>query len=63
MKRRFKPISRILIVFILVVAISGIILTFFSINSISSLKEITQKKFIQSSVNLQQGLVMQFKIR
>ena len=44
MNSRFKPASRLSIVFILAVLISGSILTWFSINSISNLKELTEKR-------------------
>ncbi len=52
MSSRFKPISRLLIAFILAVAISGCILTYFSITSISNLKEITKKRIIEEQREL-----------
>ena len=44
MNGRFKPVSRLSIVFILAVVISGSLLTYFSINNISNLKELTEKR-------------------
>ena len=47
MNNRFKPASRLSIVFILAVVISGSILTWFSISNISNLKEITEKRIVE----------------
>jgi signal transduction histidine kinase len=44
MNSSFKPISGLLIIFIIAVAITGSILAYFSISTISNLKEITEKK-------------------
>ena len=52
MNSRFKPISRLLIVFILAVVISGSILTYFSITGISNLKEITEKRILEEQHEL-----------
>lgn len=52
MNNRFKPVSRLTIVFILAVVISGGILTYFSINGISKLKEITEKRVIEEQREL-----------
>lgn len=52
MNSRFKPISRLLIVFILAVMISGSMLTYFSIIGISNLKEITEKRIIDEQREL-----------
>ena len=52
MNSRFKPASRLTIVFILAVVISGSILTYFSINNISNLKELTEKKVFEEQREL-----------
>ncbi len=52
MKRKFKPALRLSIVFILAIAVSGGILTYFSINNISNLKELTEKKIIEEQRKL-----------
>ncbi len=44
MNNGFKPISRLSIIFILAVLVSGSVLTYFSINSISNLRALTEKK-------------------
>jgi len=44
MNQKLKPASRLSVVFILVVVLSGSILTWFSINNISNLKELTEKR-------------------
>ena len=47
MGRRFIPFTRLSIVFILAIVLSGGILTYFSINNISNLKELTEKRIIE----------------
>lgn len=52
MNNKSKPASRLTIVFILAVVLSGSILTWFSINSISNLKELTEKKIYEEQGEL-----------
>ena len=52
MNSRLKPASRLSIVFILAMVISGSILTWFSINSISNLKELTEKRVLEEQRDL-----------
>ncbi len=52
MSSRFKPVSRLSIFFILAVVISGSVLTYFSINSISNLKELTEKRILEEQRDL-----------
>jgi len=52
MNHRSKPVSRLTIVFILAVLFSGSILTWFSINNISNLKELTEKRIIEEQREL-----------
>lgn len=52
MNNKFKPASRLTIVFILAVVISGSILTWFSINSISNLKELTENRILEEQREL-----------
>ncbi|NNF35110.1 MAG: GHKL domain-containing protein [Saprospiraceae bacterium] len=52
MTSRYKPVSRLSIIFILAVVISGSILTWFSINSISNLKELTEKRVLEEQREL-----------
>ena len=52
MKKKFKPALRLSIVFIIAIAVSGGILTYFSINNISNLKELTEKKIIEEQRKL-----------
>ena len=52
MNHRIKPATRFSIVFILAVVISGSILTWFSINNISNLKELTEKRIIEEEREL-----------
>jgi len=42
-----KPASRLTIVFILAVILSGSVLTYFSINNISNLKQLTEKRILE----------------
>ena len=52
MNNKHKPASRLTIIFILAVVISGSILTWFSINSISNLKELTEKRILEEQREL-----------
>jgi len=65
MNSRFKPASRLLIVFILAVVISGSILTYFSINNISNLKELTEKRILEEQRELSSrvSVTLQNKIK
>jgi signal transduction histidine kinase len=47
MDHNFKPVTRLSIVFILAIVLSGSVLTYFSINNISNLKELTEKRVIE----------------
>ena len=47
MSLKLKPVTRLSIVFILAIVLSGSVLTYFSINNISNLKELTEKKIIE----------------
>jgi signal transduction histidine kinase len=47
-----KSASRLSIIFILAVVLSGSVLTYFSINNISNLKELTEKKIIEEQRDL-----------
>jgi signal transduction histidine kinase len=52
MRRRFIPFTRLSIVFILAMVLSGGILTYFSINNISNLKELTEKRILEEEREL-----------
>jgi len=52
MSRRFIPFTRLSIVFILAMVLSGGILTYFSINNISNLKELTEKRILEEEREL-----------
>ena len=52
MNHKFKPASRLTIIFILAVVLSGSILTYFSINNISNLKELTEKRILEEQREL-----------
>ncbi len=52
MNSRLKSVSRLSVVFILVVVISGSILTYFGINNISNLKELTEKSILEEEKEL-----------
>lgn len=54
MGRKIIPFSRLSIVFILAIVLSGGILTYFSINNISNLKELTEKRIIEEQQLLSQ---------
>ncbi len=52
MNHKSKPASRLSIIFILAVVISGSILTWFSINNISNLKELTENRILEEQREL-----------
>jgi signal transduction histidine kinase len=52
MNLRFNPASRLTIIFILAVMLSGSILTYFSINNISNLKKLTEKRILEEQREL-----------
>jgi tetratricopeptide (TPR) repeat protein len=52
MNQKLKPASRLSVVFILVVVISGSILTWFSINNISNQKVLTEKRVLEEQREL-----------
>jgi len=52
MKNKSKPVSRLTLVFILAVVVSGSILTYFSINNIANLKELTEKRILEEEREL-----------
>jgi two-component system phosphate regulon sensor histidine kinase PhoR len=52
MNTRFKPVTRLSIIFILAVVLSGSVLTYFSINNISNLKELTEKRILEEQREL-----------
>jgi signal transduction histidine kinase len=52
MNQKRKTVSRLSVIFILVVVLSGSILTWFSINNISNLKELTEKRILEEEREL-----------
>lgn len=52
MNHKLVPASRLTIVFILAVILSGSILTYFSINNISNLKQLTEKRILEEQREL-----------
>jgi signal transduction histidine kinase len=54
MINRNKPVSRLTVIFISVVVASGSILAYLSINNISNLKELTEKRVLEGQKNLAQ---------
>jgi len=52
MKNKSKPVSRLTLVFILAVVVSGSILTYFSISNIANLKELTEKRILEEEREL-----------
>jgi signal transduction histidine kinase len=52
MDHSLKPASRLTIIFILAVILSGSVLTYFSINNISNLKKLTEKRIIEEQREL-----------
>ena len=55
MSLKLKPVTRLSIVFILAIVLSGSVLTYFSINNISNLKELTEKKVIEEQREIYAG--------
>ena len=55
MSLKLKPVTRLSIVFILAIVLSGSVLTYFSINNISNLKELTEKKVIEEQREIYSG--------
>jgi len=55
---KIKSVSRLSVIFILAIVLSGSTLTYFSINNISNLKELTEKKIIEE----QRGLHSRFSV-
>ncbi|MDO9579278.1 MAG: HAMP domain-containing sensor histidine kinase [Bacteroidales bacterium] len=64
MSFKLKPVTRLSIIFILAIILSGSILTWFSINNISNLKELTEKRIIEEQRELSErfSTVLQNKI-
>ena len=56
-----KPASRLIIVFVLTMIISGGILTYLSINSISNFRELTEKKITEEQVSIAAALSENFR--
>ena len=52
MDHTLRPASRLTIIFILAVILSGSVLTYFSINNISNLKELTEKRILEEQREL-----------
>lgn len=52
MIKRKKPVTRLTVIFISVVIASGSILAYLSINNISNLKELTEKRVLEEQGNL-----------
>ena len=52
MIKRKKPVTRLTVIFISVVIASGSILAYLSINNISNLKELTEKRVLEEQENL-----------
>ena len=52
MTNKLIPASRLTIIFILAVMLSGSVLTYFSINNISNLKELTEKRILEEQREL-----------
>jgi signal transduction histidine kinase len=57
MDHKILPASRLTIIFILAVILSGSVLTYFSINNISNLKELTEKKILEEQRELSSRLL------
>ena len=55
MSLKLKPVTRLPVIFILAIVLSGSVLTYFSINNISNLKELTEKKIIEEQRGLFAG--------
>jgi signal transduction histidine kinase len=61
MNSRFKPVLKLTIIFVFAVFISGSILTYLSINNISNLKELTEKKVTEEEKFLADQLSENFQ--
>jgi signal transduction histidine kinase len=55
MSLKLKPVTRLSIIFILAIVLSGSVLTYFSINNISNLKELTEKQIIEEQREIHAG--------
>ena len=55
MRYKFKSVTRLSVIFILAIVLSGSVLTYFSINNISNLKELTEKKVIEEQREIYAG--------
>jgi len=60
-KEIFKPGSRLIILFILTMIISGVILTFLSITSISNFKELTEKRVSEEQISIAEKVAANFQ--
>ncbi|NQU87739.1 MAG: hypothetical protein HQ541_18465 [Mariniphaga sp.] len=63
MKTKFKSASRLSLVFIVTLVISGSLLTYFSINTISNFKELTEKKVQEEEAELAQWFIESIKLK
>lgn len=52
MKHDVKPAARLTMIFVLAIVLSGSVLAYFSINNISNLKELTEKKILEEQREL-----------
>ena len=62
MNSKFKSVTRLSIVFILAVVISGSILTYFGINNISNLKELTEKRILEEERELTARFILALQL-
>jgi len=56
-----KPVSRLILLFILMVVVSGGILTFLSINNISNLRILTEKRIQETQLRIVGQISAQFQ--
>lgn len=56
-----KPVSRLILLFILMVMVSGVILTFLSINNITNLRIITEKRIQETQLQIAGQISAQFQ--
>jgi len=61
MKIKLKPFSRLTIVFILAVTIPGSMLTYLSVQNITNLKELTEKKVLEEEKELAELVYLNFQ--
>ena len=61
MRNLLKPASRLIAVFIFTMIISGGILTYLSINSISNFRELTEKKVSEEQLSVSYKLSLRFQ--